>query len=378
MRLHNGLFSRALVILLLPMGACCTSAAVGQTAATVPSNYKGPNLTGRCAYITKEGAFYSGLMTISGYFRFDAERSFRQYAMAHADAGTTPRAFCRWLTKEQMKSPSDLDVHATGTGGQQMKAVQVNWQYVPGSGGTVASTAQNGATTARPAGTAAAQNGTAGGSGSSLSGAGSGTGSAISDSVNGSKQQIASAAASSMTDATTTAMGAVTGWMHRPKKTADTPAGTAAGQQPGAAAGNADEQAMFGPAPNTAAAATGAPVAGPPGSVGSSVAGASGKKGSPFLFCHLKATGSEYYSDVFPAGDDGTDDAATRAFWKQVAHQYKTGSIPYRDNAVCTRAASEQEALSARQGLMSSAPARGLAKEKVVDTAWTYMGEDEK
>ena len=272
MRVHEGVSSWALSVCLGLTGLCCASAAPGQTGATVPSNYKGPNLTGRCAYMTKDGAFYSGLVTISGYFRFDAERSFRQYALAHADAGTTPRVFCRWLTKEQMKSPSDLDIHATGTGGQQMKAVQVNWQYVPGSGGTVASTAQNGVQGARSTGTGAAQSGTAGGGTSVSSNGTAGTGNAISDSVNGSKQQISSAAASSMTDATTTAMGAVTGWMHRPKKGADTTAAPAAAPQ----GANADEQAMFGPAPNTAAAATGAPEAGPPGRGGCCGAGPGG------------------------------------------------------------------------------------------------------
>lgn len=230
MRLHRGMRAWIAGFPAIVLSTLVPAMVWAQSSATVPSNYTGPTVIGYCFYVLSDTVNYAGPITISNYFRFDAERAFRQYAVTQAKGGALQGTTCRWVTEEQAKTAKDQGFHATDKAGHPVKAVQTGWHYTPGSGGmNGTANVANTATTApqrATARTAAATNGVAANTGvasstpaaqgtataNSTAATGSGGGS-IAQSAAASKQAITASGASAVTDTMSTATTSMTNAM---------------------------------------------------------------------------------------------------------------------------------------------------------------------
>ena len=330
-------------------------------------------LYGVCSYKSGTTYYHTGVLTEPIAARNDVQHQFLLYINSQTPAAPKIGAGCRWsLTEAEVTKGLQLIEQSSST-----KQAVIPWQYNPAASQTASArglpTAQR--TAAQPTAAQAAWAGgnqTAGGgtgtggtgtdAGTSIGSIGSnttntlkGAGANASSTVAGSVNTLTTSGVNDMTNAATNAVGNL---FHRKKKDAsDATGGGAAGTTAGGASAaqanqlTASAATPAGAQPGAAAAADSLPAAG----------------GVSFFSCHLKANGTAYYSEVFPAA--ATDQApATMAFWREVAHQYKISNIPFSKNVVCDRAGSDTAAAAAMQAVKA-------ADGKGVDTGWAYMGD---
>ena len=324
----------------------CSSAMVEAQATAAQTT-----LYGVCSYKSGGTYYHTGVLTEPMTARNDVQHQFLLYINSQTPAAPKIGAGCRWsLTQAEVTKGLQLIEQSSST-----QQAAIAWQYNPSASQTATATAANG-TPGNGTGTAQSAAGTGIGSigtntTDSLKGAGANASSTVATSVN----TMTTSGVNDMTNAATSAVGNL---FHRKKKDDAGAAGGAPATGPAAGGAPAAQPAQL-------VASTATPAAAPVAAAQADSLPAAG--GVSFFACHLKANGTPYYSEIFPASS--TDQApATMAFWREVAHQYKISNIPFSKNVACDRAASDAAAATALQTLKA-------ADGKGVDTGWAYMGD---
>lgn len=402
--------------LCIVIAMCCGSTLAQRTGAASNSR-RTSTVYGVCIYITNDTAYYSNVFAMPGSSSYQAQSAFRQYATSQAKGAPLKGATCRWAaSQDQAAALKAQEKQLLGTAGHSAKGVETGWQYtpssvaavpapaiatvstasVPGRRGAPVPTSSPARATVTPAasqspgsratsitGSPTTSSGTSiatAGTGTATAGTGlSSIGTNARQTVQGAQASTTAAVSSSVNDMTTStvngmttaATGAMQNFQNRlfhKKKPEQTPTATTAGVTPAVNVASVSAPVPI-PASSPAQVSTpGNPISQPAATPDSASSGVG------FLFCHLKANGSEYYSDIFPATASDLN-PATMAFWRQVAHQYKMSSVPFRDNVACVGGPNEQEAIASRKNFIDTAPQRGLSAGHMVDTGWMYMGE---
>lgn len=363
-------------------------AAAAQTPAISDQTAPQTTLYGVCTYIANGTYYHTEVLSAAMTMTVQIQRQFVQYAAADTAIGVKTRVGCHWaLTQREISKGLQLIEQSAST-----KQGKISWRYnaaalqaspqraasggrVAGAGTPAATTgpAVNAAETAIPANTSttggssdtgvvsapssgtlnsAAQAGTTS-AGSGLSSIGTSTVQTMKDAQTNATSalttSIASATSSTVNDMTNAATTAVGNMFKKKKKPAD--------------GAKIDENGAPGAVLTNSALATPGLQAAPAPAVATATS-----TGVSFLFCHLQANGSEYYSDIFPAGAEDQSHAAM-VFWREVSRQYKIAKITFSNNVSCQRSDSDAEAMAA------SAARRGVTAGHTVETGWAYMGD---
>lgn len=221
------------------------TAALAQTQTNQPpANYHGPDTYGMCAYVIGDTEYYGRSFYTSSYFKPQAQTEIRNYAQTQAPSqGASVRASCIWSFRESdLETMKETDRRLIGLPGHPAKYVETGWTFHGGTvGGSAGAGAVSGVSNASSPQAATSQNtvarrttnGTSGYSGnttaygtavsgSSATGAtgsgatGSGAATAAGSMTGGAQQSLSDAknnamstAASGMTTATNSAVGAL-------------------------------------------------------------------------------------------------------------------------------------------------------------------------
>ncbi len=344
-------FCAGMFVLVLASAAAVSGQSTAQ--ATTPAQ---TTLYGVCSYKTGGTYYHTNVLTEPMTTRNEVQHQFLLYI--NSQTPTTPKigAGCRWSLTQAEVTKGLAMIEQTSS----VKQAVIPWQYNPAASQT-AGTANGRAVSAQTGGGVSSAQAAAGAAGigsigstttDSLKSAGSNASSTVAGSVN-------TMTTSSVNDMTNAATGAVGNLFHRKKGS-----GGGSGTTADAGAAQPTQVAATAPAGDPAAKTL---VATPAAGAGAPADSLPAAGGVSFFACHLKANGTAYYSEIFPAAP--TDQApATMAFWRQVAHQYKISNIPFSNNAACDPAASDAAAATALQ-------AAKTANGKGVDTGWAYMGD---
>ena len=351
-------------VFVLVLASAAAASGQGTAQATTPAQ---TTLYGVCSYKTGGTYYHTTVLTEPMTARNDVQHQFLLYINSQTPTTAKIGAGCRWSLTQAEVTKGLAMIEQTSS----VKQAVIPWQYNPAAsqtaasangraqtvaGQTVATQTGNGVSSAQ---TAAGTTGTGTGIGSigstttdSLKSAGSNASSTVAGSVN----TMTTSGVNDMTNAATSAVGNL---FHRKKS-----GGGGSGTTTDAGAAQPTQVAANAPAGDPAAKAL---VATPAAGAGAPADSLPAAGGVSFFACHLKANGTAYYSEIFPAAP--TDQApATMAFWRQVAHQYKISNIPFSNNAACDPAASDAAAATTLQ-------AAKAANGKGIDTGWAYMGD---